>query len=117
VLCCPLKEALVPHGLTLGALAFVFGVDLLAEIFGVGEVKRDVVRIEPPLERFDLTIKGANYLLKVGGNGNQIFTPIKLSFVAGAGAVGKEVSVNTKLGISGSPPSLSRAWFPLRAGL
>ena len=70
VICCPLKEALVPHRLTLCALAFVFGVDLLAEVFGVGEVKRDVVRIEPPLERFDLTIKGANYLLKVGSNGD-----------------------------------------------
>jgi hypothetical protein len=70
VICCPLKKALVPHRLTLCALAFVFGVDLLAEVFGVGEVKRDVVRIEPPLERFDLTIEGANYLLKVGSNGD-----------------------------------------------
>ena len=117
MLCCPLKEPLVPHRLTFGALALVLGVDLLAEVSGVGEVKRDVVRIEPPLEGFDLTIKGANYLLKVGGNGDQVFTPVKFCFITGAGAVGKEVSIDTKLGISGSPPSLPRAWLPLRAGL
>ena len=117
VLCCPLKEAPVPHRLTLGALALVFGVDLLAEVFGVRKVKSDVVRIEPPLKRFDFTIEGANYLLKVGSNGNQIFTPVKFSFVTSAGAVGKEVSINPELGISGSPPSWCRVWLLLRAGL
>lgn len=77
----PIEKSLVAHWLALGALALVLGIQFLAEVTAVGEVEGDVVGIEAALQDIDLTIEGADDLVEVGGNRDEVLTPVQLGLV------------------------------------
>ena len=77
----PIKEALVAHWLALGALALVLGIQFLTEVTAVREVEGDVVGIEAALQDIDLTVEGADDLVEVGGNRDEVFAPVQLGLV------------------------------------
>lgn len=113
----PVKEALVAHRLALGALALVVGIQLLAEVAAVGEVEGDVVCVEAALQDLDLAVERADDLVEVGGNRDEVFAPVQLCLVGGAGPVCVEVRVDAELGASDSPPNWSLAGLLPRGGL
>lgn len=78
----PIEKSLVAHWLALGAFALVLGIQFLAEVTAVGEVEGDVVGIEVALQDIDLTVEGADDLVEVGGNRDEVITPVQLGLVS-----------------------------------
>jgi hypothetical protein len=74
----PFQKAFVSYWFALGSLTLVVRRQALAEVLGVGEVKGDVVAIEPLSEVVKLTLKDLQNDPEVAGNGDQIITPIQL---------------------------------------
>jgi hypothetical protein len=70
VLSGPVKKTPIAYWLTFGPLAFVFRIQLLAEVTGVRKVKGDVVCIEAAFEACDFSIERTQYLFEVGSNGD-----------------------------------------------
>jgi hypothetical protein len=113
----PPQKPLVPNGFAFGSLALVFRVNLLTEVPAVRKVEGHRLGVEAAFEACDFTAEGTDHLLEVGGDCDQILSPIQLSLVNLAGAVRKEVCVDSKVGISDSLPSFGPFWLRRREGL
>jgi len=57
VLCTPVEKPLVSYGLTLGALALVFRINKLPEIFCVRKIEGNVVAVKPLTEELEFSLK------------------------------------------------------------
>ena len=104
VLPTPLKQLAIANRLTLCSVAFVFRINSLPEVFGIREIQCDVGGVVLCSEVADVLLKGADYLLQIANNRDEIFTPIKFFLIDLAGTIGKEVSINPK--INGSLPTM-----------
>jgi hypothetical protein len=111
----PIKKPLVTYGLTFGAFTLVIWINKFSKVLTVRKVQKNSICVEPFLEVIDLRREDLSNLFKVAGNGDQIITPVKLRFINLTAAIGKEVSINTKLWFNDSRPTLPLL-LPLRRG-
>ena len=70
VLGTPIQQPFIPNRLSLCAFTFVVRTDKFAKVVTVGEVKGNVVGVEPLLEAFEFPFKDVENNAEITGNGN-----------------------------------------------